>query len=109
MALPDAVQLENGRVVTITWNKQGTTTPENISSPTAFTGVIESGSGPTYTVVAVSGALAVTDGVNGIFTWTLDATDTVLAGRFLVQFLIVKSGVPSLRSFPAPWTVRRSP
>lgn len=109
MALPDAVQLENGRVVTITWLKQGTTTPEDISAPTGFTGVIESGSGPTYTTVAISGTLAVTDGANGIFTWTWDATDTANAGDFSVQFIIVKAGIPSLRSFSAPWTVRRSP
>ncbi len=109
MALPDAAQLEDGRVVTITWNKQGTTTPEDISSPSAFTGTIESGSGPTYTTRAISGALAVTDGANGVFTWTWNAVDTVSGGRFEVQFVIVKTGVPSLRSFPEPWTVRRSP
>lgn len=109
MALPDAAQLEDGRVVTITWLKQGTTTPEDISSPTSFTGAIESGSGPTYTKVAISGTLTVTDGANGVFTWTWNATDTILTGQFLVQFVIVKTGVPSLRSFSEPWTVRRSP
>lgn len=109
MALPDAAQLEDGRVVTITWNKQGTTTPEDISSPTGFTGVIEFGSGPTYTTRAISGALTVTDGANGIFTWKWDAVDTVDGGSFRVQFVIVKTGVPSLRSFSEPWTVRKSP
>lgn len=109
MALPDAVQFEDGRVVTITWLKQGTTTPEDISSPTSFTGTIEYGSGPTFTTRATSGALTVTDGANGIFTWKWNAVDTVDGGDFRVQFVIVKPGVPSLRSFLEPWTVRRSP
>lgn len=107
MALPNAVEDELGRIVTITWLKEGTTTPEILTGAT-ITGIIETLPGPTYTRRAIAGMLTVTVGASGIFTWTLAAADTITAGKYTVQFVATFSASNILRSIPVPWTVIRS-
>lgn len=107
MALPKIMEGEVGRQLTITWYKEGGTTPENLTGLT-ITGRIEIIPGPTFTVRAISGALAVLVGVDGTFAWTLNATDTATAGKFSVMF-IATSGGNNLRTFKERWEVERAP
>ena len=108
MALPDAVQNEKGREVTLTAYKRGTSTIQDITSAT-MTGIIETTPGPTYTVRNISGTLAVLVGSNGTFTWTWNLTDTGTAGKFTVQFIATIGSSIIYRSFPESWEVARSP
>lgn len=107
MALPKIMEDEVGRQLTITWYKEGGTTPEDLTA-LAITGRIETTPGPTFTVRAISGALAVLVGTDGTFTWTLNATDTATPGIFNVMF-IATSGGNNLRTFKEKWEVERAP
>jgi hypothetical protein len=108
LAIPDAVQNEKGRVITMTAYKKGTTTVQDITGAT-ITGIIETTPGPTFTVRAVNGALAVVLGTAGTFTWTWNQTDTGTAGKFSVQFIATIGSTIIYKSFPEPWEVVRSP
>ena len=107
MALPKAMQGEVGRQITVTWYKEGGTTPEDLTGLT-LTGRIETTPGPTFTVRAISGALAVLVGTAGTFTWTWNATDTASAGVFTVM-VIATLGGSNLRTFRERWEVERAP
>lgn len=107
MALPNAVEDEIGRVITITWLKEGTTTPEILTGAT-ITGIIETLPGPTYTSRAIVGAFALLVAADGTFTWTYAAADTITAGKYSVQFIATFSASKVLRSIPIPWAVIRS-
>jgi hypothetical protein len=103
VAISDAVEGEVGRVLSITWRQQGTTTPETLTGGT-ITGKIRAGPGPDYADTAIAGTLTVTDGANGIFTWTLAAGDTDTPGLYQVQFQAVVSS-KTLKTFFSPWAV----
>lgn len=107
MALPEAIQNETGRVVTITWTRKGTTDAEPLTGFT-ITGVIEDLPGPDASNRAINGALAVTDGPNGVFTWTYTVTDTASNGKFNVHFIATLAGIV-LKTEPTLWEVVRAP
>lgn len=106
MALPDAMQNETGRVVTITWNKKETNSTAETLTGFTITGVIEDLSDESTR--AISGALAVSDGASGQFTWTYDTTDTGTAGDYSVHF-VATSGATVLETFPTSWQVVEAP
>lgn len=111
MALPNAVQYEEGRIVTITAYKRGTLNFQDLSGAT-MTGIIETTPGPDFVTRAIAGDLdVVNSGADGqfTFTWTYDPTDTADAGQFTVQFIATIGATVIYRSFPEPWTVVRSP
>lgn len=102
MALPDWVAGATRPVMTPTWYRKGTTTPEDLSAAT-LTGTITNRR--TGVVRAIVGALAVTDGPNGEFSWALDAADAV-AGEYVVQFNAAFGSSPTpARSFESEWLV----
>ncbi len=107
MALPKIMEGEVGRQLTLTWYKEGSTTPEDLTGLT-ITGRIETGPGPAYVVRAISGALAVLVGTAGTFTWTLNATDTATADTYKVIFIATLAGT-NLRTFKERWIVERAP
>lgn len=109
MALPKAVQGEKGRVITITAYKNRVTLEVQALTGATMTGKIETLPGPTYTVRAISGTLALLDAANGTFTWTWDATDTGTAGKYTIQFIATIGSTVIYKSYPAPWEVVRSP
>jgi len=109
MSLPNAVEFEEGRVVTITAYKRGTSNLQDLTC-TVITGIIETTPGPSFTTRAITGPLDLVDsGSGGQFTWTYDGADTAIAGRFTVQFIATINAVAIYRSFPEPWEVIRSP
>lgn len=62
----------------------------------------------TYQARAIAGTLSVTDGPNGIFTWSYSADD-VVEGSYLVQFTAAfASGQTPSRSFEEKWVVYRA-
>lgn len=109
MAMPDAVQNEKGRVVTLTWYKQGSTTSAEDLSGLTITGVIENIPGPNASNRVIAGALAVSDGPNGQFTWTYSQTDTATNGKYLVHFIATSGTTIIYKSIPALWEVVRAP
>lgn len=101
MALPLAVQGAKRPSPVITWqisddevlNLTGATLTGKIASPYSGTR-------------AIDGALSVTDGPNGVFTWVYGDTDVSEAGRFLVQFTAAfGSGPTPARNLLHEWIV----
>lgn len=107
--LPDAIQGEKGRVISITCVKRRTPLLIQAIIGGVITGIIETIPGPDYTTRYVSGSRAVVDGPGGIFTWTWNPTDTATAGDFRVQFIVTVGGTVIYKSYPEPWRVIRSP
>lgn len=104
MALPDVVEGENGRPITVTWLRKGTEIPEPITGA-IMTGIIRYSGSAGNVDRAISGSLVISDGPNGVFTWTLDTTDTQAAGKYLVHFVATFGGGSILKSFFTPWEV----
>jgi len=107
MALPELVQNEKGRVITISWYKDHTQPPESETITGAtITGKIETGPGPEFSSRLISGALVVS--ATNQHTWTLHYDDTYVDGDFLAQFRAVFSGGKELFTIPTPLKVIRS-
>lgn len=104
MSLPDVAKGETGRPITITWLRKGTTTAEPITGA-VLSGFIRYAGSSGNVDRAISGGLAIVDGANGIFTWTLNATDTQAAGKYLVHFVATFGSGAILKSFFTPWEV----
>lgn len=81
MALQNAVQGDRHTGQTITWYAGNN--PKNLSG-SVITGRIYDPN--TRTSVAITGSLALTDAVNGVFQWLYSAADTQNVGDFTVQF-----------------------
>jgi hypothetical protein len=107
MALPDLVQFEKGRVISISWYKDGINPPEpeTITGAT-ITGKIETGPGPEFTSRSINGALAVSS--TNEHTWTIHYDDSYVNGEFLAQFRAVFPGGKELFTIPSPLKVIRS-
>jgi len=102
MALAQAVKDSLRPTQIITWTR-GDDTPENLTGAT-LTGKIRDNT--TGVVRAIVGALTVTDGANGVFTWAYDADDVATAGRFMVQFTATFAAAPSpARTIASEWFV----
>lgn len=99
MALQPAVQNDRHTGQTITW--YAGTAKKPLTNAT-ITGKIINGDG---TATAIAGALSVTDGPNGLFTWAYAAADTATVGKYTVQFTATYSDTLSDSSFEMPWEV----
>lgn len=102
--IPDVVQKEHGRVLSLTWVKQDNTL--ELIEGSAITGIIESVPGPSYTIRLITGAL---DATYNPFTWELHYDDSYIAGEFTVQFKAILLDGTELRSIPERLKVIRSP
>lgn len=106
MTLPTVVQGSLRPSLQITWLRQGTQTPEDLTAAT-LTGSLRA-SGAT-SITAIAGALTVTDGANGVFRWDLAAADVATAGSYMVEFVATfASGASPAKTFSEGWTVAKS-
>lgn len=60
-------------------------------------------------VYDVDGTLTVSDGTNGIFTWTVSSSDTGIASPFLLVFTLTKASNPTYITLPVEWIVEDNP
>ena len=106
MALASAVQGGRRPGQLITWQRESSAAPEDLTDAT-LTGHIRNRA--TGTTRAIAGPLTVTDGTAGVFRWDYAAADVAEAGRFDVQFVAAfTAGLSPARTFVAQWEVRGS-
>jgi len=98
MALSHALKGARNTAQQITW--QVDNTGKDLTGAT-LTGTIKP---RTDTARAIDGTLAITDSLNGIFTWTYGANDVGTAAQFDVQFKATYTTQFDL-SIPDPWLV----
>lgn len=98
--LADAVQYARKRAQTITWtDKDGL--PINLTNATLRARKADSDGAQT----AVTGALSVTSGAAGQFTWAYSDEDVAEAGDYLVQFSAAKGDGLLEISYQTRWRV----
>lgn len=104
MALPSRPAGARRPPLTVTWMREGTTTPEDLTGAT-ITGVLRRSG----TNTAITGTLTVTDGTGGVFRWDFSAADVATAGTYEVQFnAAFGSGLTPAKTFVAQMTITRS-
>lgn len=106
MALPKRVRGALRPSTLITWYREGTTAPEDLTNAT-LTGFIQNiVSG---TTVAIAGTLTVVDGEAGQFRWDYATDDLATVGDFNVQFnAAFGTGQTPAKTFVARMTVVES-
>jgi len=83
MGLSIAVEGSNHTGQSITWKDER-------GNAVVLTGATITGSKRDHdgtVITAIDGALAITNGANGIFSWTYGTNDIAIAGSYVVQFL----------------------
>lgn len=105
MALPERVQGAIRPAQVITWTREDGAV-ENLTGAT-LTGTLKLWR--TGIARSITGALVVTDAVNGVFTWTPSAADVGTAGRYDAQFTAsFASGTTPAKAFSTRWMVREA-
>jgi hypothetical protein len=106
-SLPNWVQGARRPSMLITWMRDGTSTPEDLTGAT-ITGLIKRGEYTTITA-AITGTLALTDADGGVFRWDLSAADVEHYGNLEVQFTATfGSGQTPAKTFKADWRIERA-
>jgi len=83
MALAKAIVASNHTAQSITWkDEKGNAV---VLTGATITGRKRAHSGTTIT--AIDGSLDISDGANGVFTWTYGTNDIATAGSYVIQFL----------------------
>lgn len=104
MALPSRPAGARRPSLSITWYRDGTTTPEDLTGATITAVRRRAGINTT-----VTGTLTVTDGTNGVFRWDFSVADVATAGTYEVEFSAAfGSGQTPAKTFVTEWTVTRS-
>lgn len=101
MALADAIQGATYTGQQITWTKKDGSA-QNLSGAT-LSGKIKA---VDKTVTSITGLLAISDAVNGVFDWTYSAADVAASGDFTVQFKATYGGSGYDLTYEARWTVK---
>lgn len=98
-SLPRWVEGAERPSLLITWYREGTTTPEDLTGAT-LTGFIRADEATRVIV----GTLTITSAANGIFRWDLDTADVVDVGSVVVQFVATfASGQTPAKTFTVSW------
>lgn len=82
MALSIAIKGSNHTAQSITWKDER-------GNAVVLTGATITGSKRDHdgtAITAIDGTLALSDGANGVFTWTYGTNDIAVAGSYVVQF-----------------------
>src|SRR3989304_6598147 len=99
MSLPNAIQTSRRPTLAITWLR---TNGEPVSLVGAtISGVLQNKGNGAET--AITGAFALSDATNGIFTWDFSAADVATAANFYVQFKALFSDSTFELSLPESW------
>lgn len=104
MALPQWVAGALRPSMSITWYREGTTTPETLTGATITGSMRRDG-----TTRTITGTLTVTDGAAGVFRWDFSAADVATPGTYEVQFSAAfGSGQTPAKTVITEWTIRRA-
>lgn len=104
MALANAVQAARHTAQVVTW-LDGDGDAQILTAAT-LTGRIRNRK--TGIERAVDGTLAVTDGANGVFTWTYGAADVADEGVFDVQFVATYADTQNDKTLIEKWIVHEA-
>ena len=96
--LPDGIQDATHTGLTITWQHPDKT-PHDLTGAT-MTGSISG--------QAISGVLAITDAINGVFTWAFGDSDVDTPGLFQVQFTATYPDTKNDKTFSSAWVINRA-
>ena len=101
MALSKAIVGSNHRAQSITWKDER----GNALVLTGATITAGKRDHDGTTVTAVDGTLALSDGPNGVFTWTYGTNDISTAGTYVVQFFATYADTTIEKNFTEQFIV----
>jgi hypothetical protein len=106
-SLPTAIQGALRPSLLLSWRRQGTGAPEDLTGATLSGSIINSQSGVAH---AIAGQLVLVDGPGGQFRWDFAHADVATPGSYAVEFVAsFAAGQTPAKTFTAGWLVVGSP